>query len=62
MLKTLALTLLIGTSNNIGVATNEHYIRFNNGTGYYIEEDNLVKKDDIVYVSQMGNIYVIDKQ
>ena len=43
MLKTLVLTLLIGTSNNIGVATNEHYIHFNNGTGYYIEEDNLVK-------------------
>ena len=62
MLKTLVLTLLIGTSNNIGVATNEHYIRFNNGTGYYIEEDSLVKKDDIVYVSQMGDIYVIDKQ
>lgn len=62
MLKAIVLTLLIGTSNNIGVATNEHYIHFNNGTGYYIEEDNLIKEDDIVYVSKMGNIYVIDKQ
>ena len=62
MLKAIVLTLLIGTSNNIGVATNEHYIHFNNGTGYYIEEDNLIKEGDMVYVSQIGNIYVIDKQ
>ena len=70
MLRVLLLVMLLfqGQSNvitediqkNVGIARNEHYIDFMNGEGYYIEEDGLVATDDVVYITEEGDIYVID--
>lgn len=45
--------------NNIGIAQNSHYIAFIEG-GYYIEEEGLINENDVVYVSDEGDIYIID--
>lgn len=70
MLKVLLLVMLLfqGQANvitediqkNVGIARNEHYIDFMNGEGYYIEESGLVATDDVVYITEEGDIYVID--
>ena len=64
----LALLLIQGQANvitediqrNVGIAQSEHYVAFLNGEGYYIEENELVTTDDIVYITEEGDIYVID--
>ena len=45
---------------NIGIAKNNHFVQFLNGEGYYIEEDNLIKENDVVYITDDGNIYIVD--
>lgn len=45
---------------NLGVAQNSHYVQFLNGEGYYIEEEGLINKNEVVYVTDNGNIYILD--
>lgn len=55
----IALNSFIG--NNVGTATNQHYIEYNNGTGYYIENElDICKGDKIVIVE--GEVYVVDRE
>lgn len=44
---------------NLGVANNSHYVEFLNGEGYYIEEDGVVNRGDVVYVTDDGEIQII---
>ena len=45
---------------NLGVAQNSHYVQFLNGEGYYIEEEGLINKNEVVYITDNGNIYILD--
>lgn len=49
-MKIIVLIGLIGNllTHNIGVAENEHYINFSDGTGYYVEDENLINEGDVV--------------
>lgn len=46
--------------SNVGIAQNEHYVEFIDGQGYYIEESGVVNKQDVVYITEDGQIYIID--
>lgn len=62
MFKAIALSLLIGFSNNTGVATNSNYVQFANNEGYYLEDSTLVERGDIVYISPIGDVFVIENR
>lgn len=49
--------------HNVGEAINEHYVAFyDEETGYYIEQEGLIIKGDIVYINEAGDIFVINNK
>lgn len=58
-MKTLLIITALLSTSNIGIAENEHYINYPDGSGYYIENDIGIQTGDVM-LEVIGNIFVID--
>lgn len=59
-MKLLLIATALLSTTNIGIAENEHYINYTDGTGYYIENDLGLQAGDVT-LEVAGNIFVIDQ-